>query len=188
MMFIMFNGCAIKQTYFHLKENTNAVPKFEQYLNLFEEIKSTDTICLECRYLNINTNDTSIQIGKKVYNQYLGSFIPLFQTFPLYKIQCPEGCLVFLFHYYDATYITTMYIEAISYDTLGTITSREIFPAWDGYGGAEQSESYSNNATISITRLSLNYLWIEKSDNKTIENKKVTFLINQRSGILEKEK
>lgn len=163
--------------------NGVAVEQFNNYLKLFDELPDTDTICLDCQYFKLNVNDTAIQIGKKQYCQFSGNFIPFFKTFPLYKIQYPEGYLTLLFHYYDATYALVMYLEAISYNLQGVITSHEMFPAWVGYG-----YDTNNNASFNLTRYSLIYSWCEHSCDNITTTKNVTIHFNQQDGILEYNK
>ena len=185
LIFPLVVSCAIGNNSYKLHKCSMSDQSFEQYLCLFEEINSNDTVCIDCRLLKINTNDTSLQIGKREYRQFSGTFIPLFQSFPLYKIQFPNGFLTFMLHYYDATYMEVMYLEVISYNLCGVIMGREIFPAWNGYGGTIQSESYSNNAKITLTKSSLDYFWNEQYVGEKPICKIMHFKINPLNGMLE---
>lgn len=185
MTSILCNGCAVEEACRSTPCNTVDSLSFEAYLCLFDTLRDADTICLDCRYLDINTNDTSIQIGKRQYQQFSGTFIPLFQTFPLCKMIFPKGYLTFLFHYYDANYVIMMYLEAICYSPNGKIVSREVFPAWIGSGGFSQSESSTNNASFILSQSSLVYSWREEPCGGIPHDKNVIIHINQQDGHFE---
>jgi len=175
IMFLLISvlmGCSnINELKNTSKEDGNQL--FDKYLDLFNELNNTDTVCLDCQYLDINVNDTTLQIGKKQYCQFTGSFIPLFKTFPLYKIQYPEGYLTLLFHYYDAVYVLIMYVEAISYNLNGVITSREVYPAWNG---CEENQTYA------VFTLSHSMLVYSLYDINSTETKTASIHFDQQNG------
>ena len=141
----------------HERTSRHNVDAFDEYLDRFAPFNPSDSTCLDCIAFEINTNDTSLQLGKRLLSPLVESVHPSFKTFPIFVVTCEQGYLAFLLHYYDSGLFSTTYIEAITYNNEGQIIDHHCFLTYYDYGGYTDADGFTDSYSLTIKDSMLSY-------------------------------
>lgn len=102
---------------------------FQQYLSSFVFPFKKDTCSLYVNFVN--------EYNQKELDSIFFKFaviVPGFQPFPAFRIDCPDGYVVGLYHTYHSIKVDICNLDVMSYDKNGRVLERTTFPLFQtGY-------------------------------------------------------
>lgn len=96
---------------------------FQQYLSSFGFPFKKDTSSL---YVNFVNEYTQTELDSVFFK--FAFIVPGFQVFPAFRLDCPDGYVVGLYHTYHSIKVDICNLDVMSYDKNGRVLERTTFP------------------------------------------------------------